>query len=309
MPDLGRIPPPGMPPAEVAITDGLVLALLTDQHPDLVGEHLRLYGSGWDNTTYRLGDSLAVRLPRRQLGGQMMVKEQRWLPQLAPGLPLPVGAPLRVGEPGRGYPWPWSIVPWFEGVSAEIEPVDPSEAATLGEFLRRLHTVAPHDAPLNAWRGVQLAERSFSVEQRLERLDPDDMPVPVDQVMAIWNRVRDVPIDVAERRWLHGDLHPRNVITSNGRITAVIDWGDLCAGDPATDLAAAWLFLPSGVHGSFREAYGEISAATWDRATGWATFFAVIMVDAGRIDDVRWAECGGLALERICSSAVAEGRD
>ncbi len=112
-------------------------------------------------------------------------------------------------------------------------------------FPARLHTVAPHDAPLNAWRGVALAERSFSVEQRLERLDPADIPFRSMRCWRRWKQVRDVPIDVAERRWLHGDLHPRNVITSNGRITAVIDWGDLCAGDPATDLAAAWLFLPT----------------------------------------------------------------
>jgi aminoglycoside phosphotransferase (APT) family kinase protein len=284
----------------VSITDELVLALLEDQHPDLADEDLRLFGSGWDNTTYRLGDSLAVRLPRRKLGAEMMLKEQQWLPRIAPGLPLSVGAPIRTGEPGRGYPWPWSIVPWIEGVSAEVEDIAPYEAARLGSFLRALHVVAPHDAPLNAWRGVPLAERSFSVEQRLERIDPSELSVQVEAITKIWEHVRDVPIDVADRRWLHGDLHPRNVISRKGRIAAVIDWGDMCAGDPATDLAAAWLFFPIDHHVEFRNAYGGASDATWDRAVGWAIFFAVIMVDAGRVDDPKWASCGNVALERIC---------
>ena len=299
MPDLGRIPPPGIPPADVEITDDLVRGLIEDQHPDLLGEHLRRFGSGWDNTTYRLGESLAVRLPRRQVGADMMVKEQRWLPELARGLPIATSTPIRLGEPGRGYPWPWSIVGW---VSAEEALPDPEEAETMGAFLKSLHTPAPHDAPLNAWRGVPLAERSFSVEQRLDRLDQRDLRAPVERVRAIWNRVAEVPMDVAARRWLHGDLHPRNVIVRAGRIAAVIDWGDLCAGDPATDLAAAWLFFPEEAHQQFLSAYGDISAATWERSIGWAVFFGVVMVDAGRRDDPRWAECGNVALERICES-------
>ena len=288
-----------MPPAEVDITVDLVRSLLQDQHPDMADEPIGLYGSGWDNTTYRLGDEMAIRLPRRQLGADMLVKEQRWLPELAPGLPLPTAAPIRIGVPGRGYPWPWSIVPWIEGESAEVAPPDPHEAAKLGDFLRFLHSVAPHDAPLNPWRGGPLDDRSFSVEQRLDRIEPGEMTVPVDRVREVWHRAKDVPIDVADRRWLHGDLHPRNVIVAAGEIRAVIDWGDLGAGDPATDLSAAWLFFPTAWHAQFRSAYGEVSEATWERAIGWAIFFAVIMVDAGRIDDARWAECGNLALERI----------
>jgi aminoglycoside phosphotransferase (APT) family kinase protein len=289
-----------MPPAEVEITEALVLTLLRDQHPDLADQRLRLFGSGWDNTTFRLGDSLAVRLPRRRLGAENMAKEQRWLPELARRLPLSVGVPVRFGAPGPGYPWPWSIVEWVEGESAEVDPVLPGEAPRLGEFLRTLHRVAPHDAPLNAWRGVPLVERSFSVEQRLERLGSEDLSVPPEEIVKVWHQVKDVPIDIADRRWLHGDLHPRNVITRSGRIEAIIDWGDLCAGDPATDLAAAWLFFESGARDEFRAAYGGITAATWERAKGWAVFFGVVMADAGRIDDHTWARCGNTALERVC---------
>jgi aminoglycoside phosphotransferase (APT) family kinase protein len=301
VPDLGRVRPPGIPPAEVEITADLARSLVEDQHPDLAGEPIRLSVSGWDNTTFRLGDDLAIRLPRRQLGADMIVKEQQWLPGLAQDLPLPTAAPIRIGDPGRGYPWPWSIVPWIEGESAELAPPNPEEAAKLGAFLRLLHSTAPHDAPLNPWRGGPLAERAFSVEQRLDRIEPAEMTVPIDRVRAVWDRVKNVPIDVADRRWLHGDLHPRNVIVAAGEIKAVIDWGDLCAGDPATDLSAAWLFFPAAWHAQFLAAYGAVSEATRERAIGWAIFFGVVMVDAGRVDDTRWAECGNLALQRICS--------
>lgn len=300
MPEPRRIPPPGIPPAEVEISHDLVAGLLADQHPDLVGRELRLFGSGWDNTTYRLGDDLAVRLPRRQLGADMMVKEQRWLPEIALNLPLPVGAPVRTGLPARGYPWPWSIVEWIEGVSAEVVAPSQSEAARLGGFLHALHSYAPIEAPINQWRGGSLASRGFSVEQRLERLGPDDVKLPVKLVAETWKRATTVPQDFPDPVWLHGDLHPRNIIVKDRRIAAVIDWGDLCAGDPATDLAAAWLLFPERAHGEFRDAYGAISDDTWERARGWAIFFGVVMVDAGRKDDVRWAKCGNVALERAC---------
>ncbi|MCP3994175.1 MAG: aminoglycoside phosphotransferase family protein [bacterium] len=300
MPEPRRIPPPGIPPAEVTITDDLVAQLLEDQHPDLAGKDLRLFGSGWDNTTYRLGADLAVRMPRRQLGADMMGKELRWVSELALKLPLPVGAPLRVGRPALGYPWPWSIVEWIEGVSAEMTAPAPSEATRLGGFLRALHTSAPASAPVNPWRGGALADRAFSVEQRLERLRPEDITVPARRVAEVWEKAKAVPLGASEPVWLHGDLHPRNVIVRGERIEAVIDWGDLCVGDPATDVAAAWLLFPNGSHSQFRDAYGSIPSDTWERARGWAVFFGVVMVDAGRIDDDRWAECGRVALERAC---------
>lgn len=282
------------------ITPALVESLLAEQHPDLLGRELRLFGSGWDNTTYRLGDDLAIRLPRRKLGAEMMVKEQRWVRHLAKSLPLPIGRPKRLGRPGCGYPWPWSIVEWTNGVSAEVESPQPAEAARLGAFLRALHQPAPPDAPDNPWRGGPLGDRAFSVEQRLERLTAPALRVSADRIASAWNRAAQAHPYTAAPTWLHGDMHPRNVIVADGRIAAVIDWGDLCRGDPATDLAAAWMLFPVPVHQFFREAYGPVADSTWERACGWAIFFGVVMVDAGRVDDQRWAECGNLTLERAC---------
>lgn len=92
------------PPAETPIDEALVARLLAEQHPDLAGLPLRLAATGWDNATYRLGDDLAVRLPRIAAAAPLVANEQRWLPELAPRLPVPVPVPVRTGEPGQGYP-------------------------------------------------------------------------------------------------------------------------------------------------------------------------------------------------------------
>lgn len=281
------------------ITDALVAHLLESQHPDLADRELRLFGSGWDNTTYRLGADLAVRVPRRRLGAEMMEKERLWLGNLSPELPLPIGRPVRLGYPDDRYPWPWSIVPWYEGVSAEVEEIDPAEAGRFASFLRALHQPAPTGAPASNQRGCPLSLRADSVEVRLDRMGRVPMSVTPNQVASAWHSVRDLPID-AGAVWLHGDLHPKNLIVSERSLVAVIDWGDLCGGDPATDLASAWMLFPTTVHDEFHRAYGPISAETWERARGWAIFFGVIMVDAGLRDDQRWAAAGMRTLERAC---------
>ncbi len=300
MPEPIHIPPPGIPLPEVEINLELVRALIESQHPDLADRELRLFGSGWDNTTFRLGDDLAVRLPRRKLGAEMILKEQLWLAELASGLPLPVGEPVRVGEPEHGYPWTWSIVRWIDGLSAEQVDPDPQEAVTVGEFLGALHKPAPEGAPINPWRGGPLIERAPSVEQRLDRLNAALLGVDPGVVRSTWNRTKEVAIDVSPT-WLHGDVHPRNVIVRDRAVVAIIDWGDLCIGDRATDLAAAWMLFPSEVHADFSAAYGPISDDTWERARAWAIFFGVIMVDAGSTDDPAWAARGRETLRRACA--------
>ena len=144
------------------MTERLVRALLSEQHPDLAELPLVELAAGWDNLIYRLGDALTVRLPRRAVSAALVEHEQRWLPELAVGLPLPVPVPLRVGVPGCGYPWRWTIGPWLPGRPAELDPPEDLELAAtgLGGFLAALHRPAPVDAPHNPYRGVPLAERS-----------------------------------------------------------------------------------------------------------------------------------------------------
>lgn len=289
--------PQGIPKAEVDIDVDLVRSLLQTQHPDLAELDLRLHASGWDNVTYRLGADLAVRLPRRELGVELVLKEQRWLPELAPRLPLPIPAPVRVGTAAMGYPWPWSIVPWVEGTDAVVEPLRSDQAPAFAGFLRALHRPAPSAAPRNIYRGVPLSDHRNATDARLGRIQRGSLSIDLTRVAAGFELVRAVPIDVDDV-WIHGDAHPRNVVAESGVLRALVDWGDLGVGDPATDLAAAWMLFEEP--NDFATAYGPISAATWERARGWAIHFGVMLIDSGDQDDPEWAEVGRRVLERAC---------
>jgi aminoglycoside phosphotransferase (APT) family kinase protein len=264
------------PQAEFEIEAALVKELLATQHPDLATLPLQLFEAGWDNMMFRLGDALALRLPRREAAAPLILNEQRWLPELAPGLPLGVPAPLRIGEPGCGYPCYWSVQPWFPGEPADLELPRADQGAVLGDFLRTLHQPAPPDAPTNEFRGVPLQDRAPVMTQRLEhlRLTSD---VITDEIEAGWaEALAAAPFE--EPVWLHGDLHPRNVLADGGALVAAIDWGDITSGDPATDLAAIWMLLPEA--SARREAWLHYGAGDVDlvaRSRGWAISFASML--------------------------------
>jgi aminoglycoside phosphotransferase (APT) family kinase protein len=255
-----------MPAAEVEITPSLVRYLLREQHPDLAGLPIRPMANGWDNTLFRLGDELVARLPRRLAAAPLAEQEQLWLPRLAPRLPLAIPAPLRTGRPSARYPWVWSIVAFLPGrVAAHTAPSDLAEAArTLGEFLAALHTPAPADAPANPFRGVPLASRTPSVTARLDLADDPGA------ARELWHQAVAARAWDGPPLWLHGDLHPGNVLVHDGRISAVLDFGDLTAGDPATDLAVAWMLFPPAQRAEFRVRYGAADEDVWARAQGWA---------------------------------------
>jgi aminoglycoside phosphotransferase (APT) family kinase protein len=142
-----------MPAADMTIDATLVCALLSEQHRDLATMPVVAVDTGWDNCMFRLGSELAVRMPRREAAAQLAMHEQTWLPVLAPHLPLPIPTPVRAGRPGCGYPWHWSVVPWFEGVCADGVPLEAAQARLFASFLRALHRPAPETAPHNP-RGV-----------------------------------------------------------------------------------------------------------------------------------------------------------
>jgi aminoglycoside phosphotransferase (APT) family kinase protein len=288
----------GAPAAEVHIDAQLVRALLRAQHPDLACLRIAELDSGWDNAMFAVGDELAVRLPRRQLGAALIAHEQCWLPQLAAALPLPTPAPLRIGAPACGYPWSWSIVPWLPGEAADVAVVRPDQADALARFLRALHAPAPAEAPRNPHRGVPLAVRAEATTERIERLErTTDAIAP--SVRRCWRDALVAPFD-APPTWIHGDLHPRNVLVREGRLSGIIDWGDIAQGDRATDLATVWMLLREA---SARErviaGLPEVSPATWIRARGWAVFFGVVLLDTGLVNDPRHARLGRRVLTQI----------
>ena len=162
-----------MPAAEVDMTEAMVRRLLDEQHSDLADHLLRLVANGWDNVIFRLGDELVVRLPRRQMAADLVLNEQRWLPELADRLPLPIPAPIRSGVPSDQYPWHWSVCPWFDGaVAADVALADPAvEARRLGRFMAALHVPAPDGAPENPFRAHPIGQLSERFVPRLGQLD------------------------------------------------------------------------------------------------------------------------------------------
>lgn len=269
--------PQNMPAAEVDVDDDLVRSLLRDQHLDLADLPLVELANGWDNVIYRLGEELTIRLPRRAMAASLVEHEQHVLPGFAERLPIAIPAPVRVGQPGRGYPWAWSINPWFAGTIAATTPfTDPSvEAQRLGEFLAALHTPAAQDAPKNPYRGHFVGDNTEIFTARAAALASTG-GFDANHALRRWGELVDVDPFNGAPRWIHGDLHPANVLVDGGEIRAVIDFGDVCAGDPATDLAAAWaLFDELADRDLVRSAAGDVDDATWQRAEAWALHFAL----------------------------------
>lgn len=272
------------------VDDELVRALLGEQHPDLASLPVTKVAEGWDNAIFRLGDDLTVRLPRRVEGAALVEHEHRWLPGLVADLPHPcegglaTSAPVRTGRPGCGYPWSWSVGPWLAGTdAATTAPTDPVDAARrLGTFLATFHRPAPPDAPANPYRGIPLADRGARLVAALDEvaeLSRDLGPgVSRAAVEDRWAALVATPPWDGPPLWIHGDLHPGNLLVHEGRLSAVIDFGDLTSGDPATDLGVAWLLLPPPARLDLRSATGGrrgVDDDTWSRAEGWALALSV----------------------------------
>ena len=277
-----------MPAAEVEVSADLVRRLLADQHPDLARLPVEFLANGWDNELYRVGDGLVARLPRRALGAQIIKNEQRWLPGLAPRLPLPIPYPERTGVPAHGYPYSWSVVPYLPGVpAAQASSFDPAAAAAaVGGFLGALHVPAPADAP-----GQPGPRRPAGRPRRQLRGQPRPAQRPSrpgsrrpGRGAARVGRGARGPRLRRPAVWLHGDLHPANVLVDDGQVSGVIDFGDITAGDPAGDLSVAWMLLPPGCHDSFWSAYqaaggaGGLPGGLRTRARGWALNFAIVFL-------------------------------
>ncbi|WP_410535293.1 aminoglycoside phosphotransferase family protein [Streptomyces sp. KL2] len=299
---------------EIEITAELVRDLLRDQHPDLADRPLKLGARGWDNQLWRLGDDLAVRLPwATRSADELLRKEYAWLPVLAPRLPLPVPVPHRLGEPSERFPRPWIVTTWVPGEPADRAPVThAAEAAdTLAAFLTALHRPAPAGAPAGRYHGGSLADRAEGFAGQLAAATEAGLVPDPDAVRAVWEDAAAAPGWAGPPLWLHGDLHPANVLIRGGAFCGVIDFGDLCAGDPACDLAAAWLLLPDGAADRFHAAYQPApDAATLRRARGWAVSKAltcILIADAGVHGrpggKPTWGPPGHAALGRLTATA------
>lgn len=278
----------------------LVSALLRRQHPDFADFEIRQATSGFDNTNWRLGDEFVARLPRRAIGAVLMEHELRWLPVLAPRLPLQIPTPIREGRPSSEFAWPWSITKWIEGSPGnEVrEETLRNAAQPLGRFLRSLHVVAPAGAPFNEFRSIPLRRHESSFLARLEEVGSQ---LDREGVLGVWRNAVDAPPWSKSDVWIHGDLHPANTIFDDEALVGVIDFGDLCAGDPATDLAGALMSLPFGSIEEFFDAYGAIDRATQRRTLGWAIHFGLMFILLGARDEPSYGPIGHRSIENALS--------
>jgi aminoglycoside phosphotransferase (APT) family kinase protein len=288
---------------EVRFEQDLVRALLREQHPDLADLELRDVAGGWGNQQWRLGPELGVRMPRTEGAPALLRTEQKWLPVLARRLPLPTPVPVRIGEPSALFEHTWTITRWVEGEPADHAPITRADAAEiLAGFLKALHQQAPAEAPANPTRGIPLAAASDGFTGSMHVLADH---ASADAARATWEKAVAAPVWQGAPTWLHGDLHPANVIVRDGTLAGVIDFGELCAGDPATDLSAAWILLPAGTASRFFDAYADADEATVARARGWAVLRALHLLSIGRNGRLglpggkpTWEPAGWAALER-----------
>jgi aminoglycoside phosphotransferase (APT) family kinase protein len=231
--------------------------------------------SGTDNAMYRLGDDLAVRLPRIPAAAGNVAAEQRWVPLLAPHLPVAVPAPVGSGTPAEDYPHPWSVCHWLPGANPAVDDLaEPDRLAEdLAAFVTALRRVDPTGAPKTT-RGVPLATRDAPTRAAIAA---SDGLVDIAAVTEIWDDALRIPAWEGPPTWMHADLSPGNVLVKDGRLAAVIDWGGAGIGDPTVDLIIAWNLLPASARRTFRDALG-VDDDTWRRGRGWALSISLIQL-------------------------------
>ena len=270
---------------EIAIDLTLVRALVDRELPDLAGRALRpLEASGSDNALFRLGADLLVRLPRQPGGSRTIEKEVRWLPHVAPALPVAAPEVVAVGEPGLGYPERWSVVRWIDGAHPDVPPLSGTtelarELAGAVGALRELAVPEPAlaDPALRWYRAEPLARLDRSTREGLAACrELPGLDLDLAACERAWDEAMALPgEEVGAPHWLHGDLLAENLLVRNGRLAAVLDFGGLAVGDPTVDLAGVWEVLDAPGRDTFRTALG-VDEVTWLRGRGWALALAVM---------------------------------
>jgi aminoglycoside phosphotransferase (APT) family kinase protein len=279
----------------------LVRRLLAVQFPHWADLPLApVPSAGTDNALYRLGTDMVVRLPRIQGAVGDVDKEQRWLPRLAPHLPVAIPVPLAIGTPGAGYPWHWSIYRWLDGQDATLALVaDLGQAARdLADFSIALHRIDPTGGP-HARRGGPLVTQDTETRAAIAALDGMlDVDIDLGAATAAWDAALRAPAWDGPPVWIHGDLLPMNLLVRQGRLSAIIDWGGLGVGDPAVDVMVAWTMFSAATRDIFREALA-VDDATWARGRGWALCLGLGAQPYYHITNPVLADIGRRAIDQV----------
>jgi len=269
---------------EPRINAALVERLIADQFPHWAHLPIRpVELQGWDNRTFRLGGEMLMRLPSAERYAAQAAKEQRWLPELRPHVPLPIPEPVASGQPSSIYPFSWTIMRWLTGeVVGEADPTTQNSiAADLAQFLNALRAAptadAPGPGPHNFYRGGDLRIYDQEVRHCLAQLGEK---VDATAILRLWEKACHSQW-LGPPVWVHGDVAAGNLLLRNQRLGAVIDFGCCGVGDPACDLTIAWTLFDPPSREVFREGIG-LDAQTWTRAAGWAVWKALLQICQGQ---------------------------
>jgi aminoglycoside phosphotransferase (APT) family kinase protein len=264
---------------EIEINTSLVIRMLNSQFPQWANLSItKVDSAGTDNAMYRLGNNMAIRFPRIHWAIEQVEKEHHWLPKMAPKLPLTIPTPLAKGEPDESYPWHWSVYKWSEGENATIERLSDlaQTAVKLAQFIVALQSIdathGPSPGSHNSNRGVPLAARDTPTRDIILSLCNS---IDTEAAYAVWEAAVKTPVWQGTPVWIHGDIQSGNLLSVQGQLNAVIDFGCLGVGDPACDLMVAWNLLSADTREIFRKTL-SIDEESWIRGRGWALSVALV---------------------------------
>ena len=298
--------------AEIAVDSELAKALVEDQFPFLSPAVVEPLGAGWDNTVFRVNRRFVFRFPRRKIAVDLIETEIRALPLLGPRLPVPIPIPVYAGQPSDSYPWPFAGYGFLQGHRPPDASIDMTGrrrlAVAIARFLKVLHAIQPTDLPAGAipfdvLDRVDSRRRLQLTESRLDFLEAAGVMTKKEPILSILHSAPEPPAALA-LVVAHGDLHAGQLlVTDQGELAGVIDWGDLHLGHPAVDLAVAHQLLPSAWHDEFLSNYGPVEAPTWLLAKTRALWHAVaLLVSALDSGDKALAAEAKMALKFIIGS-------
>jgi aminoglycoside phosphotransferase (APT) family kinase protein len=296
--------------ADITLTQEDAGRLVERQFPELAPARLEPLGAGWDNAAYVVNGRWVFRFPRRKAFAGLLENEMRYLPRLAPHLPLRIPEPVWHGRPEEAFPYPFAGYELLPGETACAVAWTPEErlhnAPLLGRFLAALHGPRVDEetrtkAPGDELGRADLKKRAPIIRERLAQLEAKQVEVDGETVRAWLSRLEGTAPWTKPTCWVHGDLYARHLLVDEHHtVTGVLDWGDVHLGDPAIDLTIAFSFLPPEARGAFREAYGDIDEATWNRARFRAFHYGVLLLHYG-------VNVGDEAMTRIGRDALHYG--